>query len=147
MRLLIVIPVFLATVGGFHSTPPTRLVFAPLIPHIERSFSQQTIGPEFVAFADKFTATALERWPARKSPQLAPVESVMLCPWSKAVGLHGYSIRVQLDSLVGRNAVARYEISCTGERPRGGFATGEVVQLRLRNRQWSVWKVIDRRIT
>jgi hypothetical protein len=146
MRFLILAPVFLVTIGGSDPTPLIRPVFPPLIPRIERSFFEQTIAPEFVAFADGFTATALKRWPTRKSPQLAPSGSVLICPWSKAKGVHGYSVRVQLDSLVGGNAFARYEISCT-KGGRGGFATGEVVQLHLRNGQWSVSKVIDRRIT
>ena len=121
-------------------------MFAPLIPHIERSFSGQTIAPKFLVFADSLTAGALEHWPGRNSPQLAPIGSVVVCPWSKAEGMHGYSVRVQLDSLAGRNAYVRYEVTCT-EGGRGGFATGEVVQLELRNGHWSIAKVIDRRIT
>src|ERR1700719_4572853 len=146
MRLLIVAPVFLVTVGGSHPTSPARAVFAPLIPRIERSFSEQPMAPEFVAFADWFTATALKGWPTSKSPQLTATGSVLTCPWSKTKGVHGYSVRVQLDSLVGSNAVARYEITCT-KGARGGFATGEVVQLERRNGKWSVSRVIDRRIT
>lgn len=146
MRLLILAPVFLVPIGGSHPSPPVRAVFAPLLPRIERSFSGQAIAPEFVAFADGFTATALKGWPTRKSPKLVITGSVLNCPWSKARGVHGYSVRVQLDSLVGSNAVARYEISC-GKGARRGFATGEVVQLQRRNGQWFVSKVIDRRIT
>jgi hypothetical protein len=146
MRLFILAPVLLATIGRSLPSPPTRVVFVPLIPHIERSFSEQTIAPKFVVFADRFSTIALEHWPAGKSPQLAPIGSVVVCPWSKADGMHGYSVRVQLDSLVGRNAFVRYEISCT-KGGSGGYATGEVVQLKLRNGHWSISKVIDRRIT
>jgi hypothetical protein len=146
MRLPILASVLFATALGFHQAPGTRFSFSPLIPSIERSFAEQSVAPEFVVFADQFSATALNGWPARKSPQLAAIGSVAICPWSKAVGRHGYAVRVQLDTLAERSAVARYEISCSSGS-RGSFATGEVVELELRGGKWVIRRVLDRRVT
>jgi hypothetical protein len=146
MRLFILASVLLATAGRPQPTSQTRAMFALLIPHIERSFSGQTIAPKFLVFADSFTARALDPWPGRNSPKLAPIGSVVVCPWSKAGGMHGYSVRVQLDSLAGHDAYVRYDVTCTGAG-RGGFATGEVIQLELHDGHWSIAKIVDRRIT
>lgn len=145
MRLPLLISLW--ALVGFSQNRPNQLMFLPLIPHIERSFSGQTLRPEFIVFADKFTATALDGWPRTASPRVAAPGSKIVCPWSKAQGIRGYAVQVALDSLRDRSAVARYEISCSESIRSGGFAAGEVLQLQLRNGQWYVVKVLDRRLT
>ena len=136
---------FLPMLGVLQPTRSTRLVFLPLIPHIERSFSRQTVAPEYIAFADKFTRDMLEGLPTANYPRIAPDASKLVCPWNRSPGLHGYTIRVHLDSLSGDHAVARYEIRCAARR--GGFTEGELLQLQRRNKKWYVIKNLDRWIT
>ena len=136
----------LFALGSYQPRSSNRPLIIPVIPHIERSISSQSVKADYITFSDRFTAEALSGWPPNTQPRLAPIHSQLLCPWSKSPGPRGYSIQVRVDTLRKTHAIARYEISC--ERGfRGGFATGELLRLELRDGRWYVAKVLDSRIT
>ena len=138
----------LFAVAACHSNSPPAAVVAPLVPEIERSFAGQLVAPEYVAFVDAFTAEALESLLTNPRYRLAPRGTPLLCPWDTASGMHGYTVKVELESLKDENAVGRFKVHCSpGGRGRREFATGERIQLRRRNQHWVIAKVLDHWIT
>ena len=112
--------------------------------------------PKYLGFDDQRTAHVLEALTRSGRYQAAPEESSLLCPGVPANGMHGYMLRVAVDTVMGDSAIATLFQTCVREArkcPDGGencaslFSSPTVTTrsylLVRRDGQWSVAKPIS----
>jgi hypothetical protein len=119
------------------------MVLAPLEAHLEENIRHQSTGPQVIRFADSLSAAVFTPLVQRLGFQVTGPGVGPLCPWSKATGTHGYSIRLVVDTLSEKNASARYEVTCSQPEFRGRrYATWTTVRLERDRRKWVAREVI-----
>lgn len=119
---------------------PDLAVLAPLASQLDREVSDQEPQLQFLIFEDPVTAAVFKNIERSAHFRIAPKGAHLLCPSNPAQGMHGYLLRVRVETLMGDSAVARISGFCL--RPWGPVSTGEQVLVRRRNGKWEIGRVL-----
>ena len=68
--------------------------------------------PKYIGFSDNRTEFVFKPIAERGDYELAPEGSTLICPDSPAEGMHGYMLRLDVDSVMGDSAIATLVRSC-----------------------------------
>jgi hypothetical protein len=71
--------------------------------------------PKYLGFDDDRTAFIFEKLTRNGRYEAAPEESSLVCPGVPANGMHGYMLRLAVDSVMGDSAIATLFQSCVRE--------------------------------
>jgi len=150
MRARWLVVVGMGILGCYHY--PDEAMLLALANQAEESFFENP-QPKYLGFADQRSAFVLAPLINGGRYQAAPAETSLLCPGVAANGMHGYMLRVGVDTVMGDSAVATLYQTCTRDPQRCpdsaatcfGAASGTVVTtasylLRRGEGRWTVVK-------
>src|SRR6266511_2941693 len=76
--------------------------------------NMESLESQYIVFADAFTEKLFSSAKAMQRLRVAPAGSALLCPGSRADGLHGFHVRIHLDRSKEDTAVGVIDQSCQG---------------------------------
>ncbi len=130
----------LALTGCFHNSPEEE-VLAPVVAEFTQAAVDQSKQPEYIVFADDFTAKIFES--LRRDPRyrILSTGKPIVCPSGGTPCPQPYELSARVNSIEGDSAFATIQrIDASG----GGhpIAYGEQILLVRRNGRWKVEKVL-----
>ena len=102
-------------VGCFHY-PDEAMLLA--LGHQPEDYFFENPQPKYLGFDDERSAFVLAALTRSGRYQLAPEETSLICPGVAANGMHGYMLRVGVDTVMGDSAVVTLYHMCTRDPQR-----------------------------
>jgi len=99
-------------VGCYHYPDESLLLAFARQPEISFFENPQ---PKYLGFDDERTAFIFEKLTRNGRYEAAPDESSLVCPGVPANGMHGYMLRLAVDSVMGDSAIATLFQTCIRE--------------------------------
>jgi hypothetical protein len=133
--------VLLVTLAGCLHRSPDAAVLAPIASQLAHGFRDEAVQPQYLIFADPLTESVFKSLTKGTRYRIAPAGSPIVCPSNRPEGLHGYLLRVRVDSLMGDSAIASMVRTCL--QANRSIDRGEHILLTRRSGKWAIDKVID----
>jgi hypothetical protein len=134
--LLLLLPI----IGCQHRSSEANLL-TPLASAYSNGFPDDSVQPQYLAFADPLTASILKHLVRNGPYRLAPSGAPLFCPSDPAAGNHGYLLRLSVRNVMGDSAIVAAEQMCA--MPYGTISTGVNYLLRKKGRKWEIDKPIS----
>ena len=130
-------------IGCQHRSSEANLL-RPLASVYSTGFPDDSIQPQYLAFADPLTASILKNL-VRNGPYRIAPPGPLFCPSNPAAGNHGYQLRLLVRNVMGDSAIVAAEQMCaTGY---GIISTGVNYLVHKKRRKWEIVRPISGWIT
>jgi hypothetical protein len=107
-RLLLLL---LPMIGCQHRSSEANLL-RPLASVYSNGFPDDSVQPQYLAFADPLTESILKHLVRNGRYQIAPRGAPLFCPADPAPGNHGYLLRLSVRNVMGDSAIVAAEQMC-----------------------------------
>ena len=134
--LLLLLPM----IGCLHRSSEANLL-RPLASVYSNGFPDDSVQPQYLAFADPLTASILKNLVRNGRYQIAPKGAPLFCPSEPASGNHGYLLRLIVRNMMGDSAIVAAEQMCA--MTYGTISTGVNYLLRKKAGKWKLDRPIS----
>jgi hypothetical protein len=134
--LLLLLPM----IGCQHRSSEANLL-RPLASAYSNGFPDDSVQPQYLAFADPLTASILKHLVRNGLYRMAPPGAPLFCPSNPAPGNHGYLLRLSVRNVMGDSAIVAAEQMCA--TTYGIISTGVNYLVRKKAGKWEIDKPIS----
>ena len=134
--LLLLLPV----ISCLHQSSEANLL-RPLASVYANGFPDDSVQPQYLAFADPLTASILKNLVRNGQYQIAPKGAPLFCPSIRAPGNHGYMLGLRVLQVMGDSALVEAEQMCA--MMYGVVSTSVNYLLRKKAGKWKIDRPIS----
>jgi hypothetical protein len=131
----------LFTLAGCVHSSPDAADLAPLAAHLTHEVFDQSNQPDYLVFADQFTASVFRSLRRDARYRIVPPSTGLVCSSKAAEGQQGYLLRARVNQVKGDTAIVTTERMCSGLG--GTISTGENYLLVRRSGRWRIETIIS----
>ena len=130
----------LPMIGCLHRSSEANLL-RPLASVYSNGFPDDSVQPQYLAFADPLTASILKNLVRTGRYRLAPPGAALFCPSIRAPGNHGYMLGLRVREVMGDSALVAAEQMCA--TTYGIISTSVNYLLRKKAGRWKIDRPIS----